>query len=68
MIRLVHERRARGWSQAEVARRTGFHPTTISHLEAGHLRLRPGYKEKLCLLFHLPPEELFREEDESDVA
>ena len=36
-------RKARGWSQAELSRRTGIHSSTLSHLESGHTKLWPKY-------------------------
>jgi transcriptional regulator with XRE-family HTH domain len=68
MIRLTHERHRRGWSQAEVSRRTGIHPTTISHLESGEVKPWPAYREKLSVLFGLSTELLFEEEVESDAT
>ena len=59
MIRLTHERHRRGWTQAEVARRTGIHPSTLSHLEAGAVKPWPAYREKLAKLFGLSTEDLF---------
>jgi len=58
MLRLEAERRKRGWSQAEVARRTGLHPSTISHLEAGDIRPWPSYISRLSRLFGVPRNEL----------
>ena len=58
MLRLEAERRKRGWSQAEVARRTGLHPSTISHLEAGDIRPWPSYIKRLARLFDVPRDEL----------
>ena len=59
MIRLTHERHRRGWSQAEVSRRTGIHTTTISHLESGEVKPWPAYQRKLAELFGLSTEDLF---------
>ena len=63
MLALEAERRRRGWSQAEVARRTGLHPSTICHLEAGDIRPWPQYKVRLAALFDVPPEQLFAERE-----
>lgn len=40
-------RRQRGWSQAELARRAGMHPSTISFAESGRFRLSPTQIDKL---------------------
>lgn len=40
MIRLAIERKRRGWSQSELARRSGVHSTSISLIEGR--RLVPG--------------------------
>ena len=40
MLRLAIERRKRGWSQSELARRSGVHSTSISLIEGR--RLVPG--------------------------
>jgi transcriptional regulator with XRE-family HTH domain len=62
MSRLAVERQKRGWSQAEVARKTRLHPTTISHLETGDGRVWPRYARRLSRLFNVPPAELFGEQ------
>lgn len=61
MLRLTAERQQRGWSQAEVARRTGLHPTTISHLESQDIKPWPSYRKRLARLFGVPPDQLFAE-------
>lgn len=59
MLRLTLERHRRGWSQAEVSRRTGIHPSTLSHLESGEVKSWPAYREKLASLFGVSAEDLF---------
>jgi transcriptional regulator with XRE-family HTH domain len=36
MLRMTELRKARGWSQAELARRTGMNQATVCHMEGGH--------------------------------
>jgi transcriptional regulator with XRE-family HTH domain len=38
LIRLLYERRKRGWTQRELARRAGCHETTICWIESGRYR------------------------------
>lgn len=66
MLRLTLERGKRGWSQAELARRTGIHPSTISNLEAGKWHPWPKYKRLLAQVLHVKGELLFMpvEQDE----
>lgn len=40
MLKMAIERKRRGWSQAELGRRSGVHPTSISLIEGR--RFRPG--------------------------
>ena len=35
-------RQERGWSQAELARQTGMHPSTVSLIERGRILAYPG--------------------------
>ncbi|MGE5508940.1 MAG: helix-turn-helix domain-containing protein [Chitinophagales bacterium] len=60
MFRVEQERQLRGWSQAEVARRTGIHPVTICQLEAGKIHPYPGWKERLSKVLGIPEDELFQ--------
>lgn len=46
-VRLRSERARLGWTQAELAKRAGLHPTAISHFEKGS---RSPSLENLCLL------------------
>jgi len=67
VLRLTLERKKRGWSQAELSRKTGIHPSIISNLEAGKWHPWPKYKRLLGELFHVdPPELLFEPVDETD--
>jgi len=51
-------RKARGWSQAELSRRTEIHPSRISHLEGGSYRVTPSYARRIAKAFEIPAEEL----------
>lgn len=42
------ERERRGWSQAELARRAGMHPATVSLVERGRLTAYPQQLAKLA--------------------
>ena len=64
MLRLKKERLRRGWSQAELGRRLRMHPSTLSHLEQGHLKPWPRYRRALERQFGMSAEELFREVEE----
>lgn len=59
-LRLQEEREARGWSQAELCRRTGIHPTTLSRLEGGKVYPYPGWKRRLSRALGIPGDELFQ--------
>lgn len=67
MLRLTVERKKQGWSQAELARRTGLHPTTLSNLEAGRCYPWPKYKRLLAQVLHVKGDLLFSEVPESEV-
>lgn len=51
-------RKARGWSQAELSRRTGIHSSTLSHMEAGHVKLWPGYAQRIARALGVSVDEL----------
>lgn len=57
MIRKV--RIERGWTQAEVCRRTGLDQATISKLERGIYPSYPGWRRRLSRLFKMPADLLF---------
>jgi transcriptional regulator with XRE-family HTH domain len=49
MARSLRElRQRRGWSQAELARRSGLHGSTVSLIESGVMRGYPSQLEKLA--------------------
>ena len=47
-MRLIEERNQRGWSRAELARRAGMHPSTVSLIESGRLVPYPSQLDKLA--------------------
>lgn len=48
MNRVEGLRKAKGWSQAELARRAEMHPSTISQIERGLQTAYPSQIEKLA--------------------
>ena len=40
-------RREKGWSQAELARRAGMHPSTVCLIESGKMKAYPVQQAKL---------------------
>jgi transcriptional regulator with XRE-family HTH domain len=48
MTSLRELRITKGWSQAELARRAGIHPSTVSMIERGLLAAYPAQVEKLA--------------------
>jgi transcriptional regulator with XRE-family HTH domain len=59
-MRLVAERKRRGWSQAELARRAWLNPNTISLIETGRLRPYPSQLRKICTALGWPESEAER--------
>ena len=53
-MRLIEERNQRGWSRAELARRAGMHPSTVSLIESGRLVPYPSQVEKLADALGIP--------------
>ena len=51
-------RDARGWSQAELASRSGISRRAITHWETGHRHPSPIYREALARVFKISPAEL----------
>ena len=47
MKRITYERKRRGWSQAELARRAGVHTTSMSRIESGQ---EPPYPRRAARL------------------
>jgi transcriptional regulator with XRE-family HTH domain len=58
-LRLRDERLRRGWSQLDVAVRTGLPPSTISVVERGLVHAHPGWRRRLARAFGLPEAALF---------
>ncbi|HEU5380415.1 MAG TPA: helix-turn-helix transcriptional regulator [Ktedonobacteraceae bacterium] len=58
-IRLVEERKSRGWSQQELADALGTTQHNVSRWEAGLTTPGPYFRTKLCELFGMPIQELF---------
>jgi len=56
--RIIELRKARGWSQAELSRRTGIHSSALSHLEHGHVKVWPGYLARIARAFGVSVDEL----------
>lgn len=55
-LRLEQLRRARGWSQAELARRASVRQATVSHLESGSaLNVNLPVLEKLAAALEVDP-------------
>lgn len=60
MLALRTERLRRGWSQEEVARRTGIGQATLSKIENGVWPVvYPSWRKRLVKLFKMPGDELF---------
>ena len=53
---LKHERKRRGWSQADVAEKVGTDPNTVSRWERGLNVPGPFFIQKLCDVFEKTPE------------
>jgi transcriptional regulator with XRE-family HTH domain len=61
MLRLHDERIQRGWSLAELSRRTGIDQSTLSRIERGLCPVYPGWRRRLVRAFRLRAEALFAE-------
>lgn len=55
MIRMTQERRLRGWSQAELSRKTGIHCTTLSLIENKRFTPYKSQLLKLARALDVPP-------------
>ncbi len=55
---LQHARLERGWSQEQVAEMLGTSAFTVSRWERGSAIPRPYFRQRLAVLFGLPPERL----------
>ena len=67
MIRMTQERRLRGWSQAELSRKTGIHCTTLSLIENKRFTPYKSQLLKLARALGIPPgaEQTLLDEDTS---
>lgn len=61
MLKLKLERQLRGWTLAEVDRRTGISPSTLSRIERGIYPVYPSWERRLVKLFKMPGAKLFAE-------
>ena len=66
--RLREVRQQRGMSIAELARRTGFHPSAISKLESGNRKLTRHYSQRIAEVLGMKEEELTRDHGRSEVS
>jgi ribosome-binding protein aMBF1 (putative translation factor) len=66
MKRVTQERKRRGWSQAELARRAEMHPSSMCSIESGRLVPYPAQVEKLAAALKWPPEEAARLFEEAE--
>ena len=57
-MQLIRERLAHGWSQAELARRSGMNATTICLIESGRFRPYEAQVEKLARALGCAPSQL----------
>jgi DNA-binding XRE family transcriptional regulator len=51
--RLRFARQRRGWTQAELAEKSGMSVGTVKHIEAGHTQIPLGFWVKLMEVFYL---------------
>lgn len=66
-MRLVAERKKRGWSQCQLAMEARVHPSVISRLERGVWPPYTGWRLRIARALGWPPEqadELFEEVNE----
>jgi transcriptional regulator with XRE-family HTH domain len=67
-MRLIEERKRRGWSQAELARRAHLNAATVSLIESGRLTPYPSQVRKIADALGLPPAQahLLLQEDQAE--
>jgi transcriptional regulator with XRE-family HTH domain len=58
-LRLREERLQRGWTQLDLAVRTGLPPSTISVIERGRVYVHPGWRRRLARAFGMSEAVLF---------
>jgi len=59
-IWLDAEMKKRGWSLQLVAGRMGVSHTTMTSIANGHMRPSADFCQRIALVFHVPPAEVFR--------
>ncbi len=59
MLKLTRLREDKGWSRAELARRTGIHPAEIGKIEACRVRPYPSQIERIAAALGVKPGFLF---------
>ena len=67
VIRLAVERKRRGWSQSELARRSGVHSTSISLIEGRRFVPGTAQLEKLRVALGVRPQDARRLLEEVEV-
>jgi len=67
-LRLVEERKARGWSQAELARRARLVAPVLSTIESRRLRPYPTQLRRLARALQWPLEQAERLLDDAESA
>jgi len=55
MLRVTQLRNEYGWSQAELARRSGMNQATVCHIERGHVNPYPSQLAKLARALDVDP-------------
>lgn len=65
--RIKSERERRGWTQRQLARRSGIPEGTIKNLEQSATWLRPDNAERLGKALGVPPSLFFADPDSSDL-
>jgi transcriptional regulator with XRE-family HTH domain len=56
--RIKQLRKARGWSQRDLARAAQMHPPTVSQIESGKTTLWPGYAARIAKALGVSIEEV----------
>ncbi|MEK3880701.1 helix-turn-helix domain-containing protein [Paenibacillus sp. FSL M7-0420] len=64
--RIRELRKAKGWTQEQLAEAASLHYSYIGGVERGDRNISLETLEKIIAAFHIPAEEIFRFEDESD--
>jgi len=59
MLQIREERRKKGWTLAEVSKRTGISVSDLSRIEVGQVRVYPGWSRRLVRVFQKPADVLF---------